>query len=100
MFKVYREWDFNVLPEDYKTSVFIVLDTEHLNVNFPVSGEEDARLPAAQIRRDNSIEETEDSRSESSPSELPDIKETSQKHKLTEEQLKGLKLVSHSSAQD
>ena len=78
VFKAYREWDFNALPEDYKTSVFITLDTEHLNVNFPVSGDEDAPLPAAQIRKDNSIEETEDALSESSPSELPAIQETSE----------------------
>ena len=78
VFKAYREWDFNALPEDYKTSVFITLDTEHLNVNFPVSGDEDVPLPAAQIRKDNSIEETEDALSESSPSELPAIQETSE----------------------
>lgn len=84
-----------------KTSVFIILDTEHLNVNFPVSGDEDAPLPAAQIRKDNSIEETEDALSDISPSELPDIQEllrTSQKHKVVEEELKGLKLVSLPSA--
>ena len=61
-----------------KTSVFIILDIEHLNVNFPVSGDEDAPLPAAQIRKDNSIEETEDALSDISPSELPDIQETSE----------------------
>ena len=78
MFKGYREWDFNVLPEDYKTSVFITLDTEYLNVNFLVSGEEDVPLPTAQIRKENSIEETEDAFNESSPSELLDIQETSE----------------------
>ena len=78
VFKGYREWDFNVLPEDYKTSVFITLDTEYLNVNFLVSGEEDVPLPTAQIRKENSIEETEDAFNESSPSELPDIQETSE----------------------
>ena len=67
MFKGYREWDFNALPEDYKTSVFITLDTEYLNVNFLVSGEEDVPLPTAQIRKENSIEETEDAFNESSP---------------------------------
>lgn len=78
VFKGYQEWDFNVLPEDYKTSVFITLDTEYLNVNFLVSGEEDAPLPTAQIRKENSIEETEDAFNESSPSELLDIQETSE----------------------
>ena len=56
VFKGYREWDFNALPEDYKTSVFITLETEYLNVNF--SDEEDVPLPTAQIRKENSIEET------------------------------------------
>ena len=78
VFKGYQEWDFNVLPEDYKTSVFITLDTEYLNVNFLVSGEEDAPLPTAQIRKENSIEETEDAFNESSPSELLHIQETSE----------------------
>ena len=78
VFKGYREWDFDVLPENYKTSVFITLDTEYLNVNFLVSGEEDAPLPTAQIRKENSIEETEDAFNESSPSELLDIQETSE----------------------
>ena len=77
MFKGYREWDLNVLPEDYKTSVFITLDTEYLNVNFLVSGEEDVPLPTAQIRKENSIEETEDAFNKSSPLELLDIQETS-----------------------
>ena len=76
VFKGYREWDFNALPEDYKTSVFITLETEYLNVNF--SDEEDVPLPTAQIRKENSIEETEDAFNESSPSELLDIQETSE----------------------
>ena len=74
MFKAYHEWDFNALPEDYKTSVFITLDTKHFNVNFLVFSEEDT--PAAQIRKDNSIEETKDAFSEGSSSELLDIMET------------------------
>ena len=74
VFKAYHEWDFNALPEDYKTSVFITLDTKHFNVNFLVFSEEDT--PAAQIRKDNSIEETKDAFSEGSSSELLDIIET------------------------
>lgn len=74
VFKAYHEWDFNALPEDYKTSVFITLDTKHFNVNFLVFSEEDT--PAAQIRKDNSIEETKDAFSEGSSSELLDIMET------------------------
>lgn len=74
MFKAYHEWDFNALPEDYKTSVFITLDTKHFNVNFLVFNEEDT--PAAQIRKDNSIEETKDAFSEGSSSELLGIIET------------------------
>ena len=36
VFAAYQEWDFSSLPEEYKNSVFITLDTAHLDINVPV----------------------------------------------------------------
>ena len=76
VFKGYREWDFNALPEDYKTRVFITLDTEYLNVNF--FGEEDAPLPTAQIEKKIPLKRQKMHLMKAARSELLDIQETSE----------------------
>ena len=99
VFKGYREWDFNVLPEDYKTTVFITLETEYLNVNF--SDVEDAPLPTAQIEKKIPLKRQKMHLMKAARQNCRisrKLLRTSQKHKVMEEELKGLKLVSLPSA--
>ena len=78
MFEAYEEWDFNALLEEYKNSVFITLDTEHLKNNFPAPTTEDAsHEPVAHhLTRDSSPGKKQDALSECSLSEMPDIEES------------------------
>ena len=70
VFNTFPEWDFNSLPEHYRNSVFITLDTEHLEINTPAvysSTRNEALVCETQDRTDNYPHDKSQDSTESGP---------------------------------
>ena len=63
VFNTFEEWDFNSLPAHYRNSVFITLDTGHLEINYPAvnSTTKAAAIPDTQdVTADFTLDESQD----------------------------------------
>ena len=76
VFATYEEWDFNSLPVNYRNSVFITLDTEHLAINTPPVNSattEDANIPDAKNTDNHAHCKSQDESSSDEETERDDL---------------------------
>ena len=76
VFATYEEWDFNSLPVNYRNSVFITLDTEHLAINTPPVNSattEDANVPDAKNTDNHAHCKSQDESSSDEETERDDL---------------------------